>query len=80
MCHPEYVKFSTAHSLTGDKLLRGHLARRRGDLPHAEVGEAHHEVGRQQLLELRPDRLPQLLSLLQARRDRLEKVKDKTVI
>ena len=59
-------------SLTGDELLRRHLPRRRGDLPHAEVGEADDEVGREELLELRPDRLPQLLRLLQARRDWLQ--------
>ena len=58
--------------LTCDELLRRHLAGRGGYLPHAEVGEADHEVGRQQLLELRPDRLPQLLGLLQARRERLQ--------
>ena len=59
-------------ALTCDELLGRHLPRRRGDLPHAEVGEADDEVGREELLELRPDRLPQLLRLLQARRDRLE--------
>ena len=69
MCHPVYVKFSTTHSLTGDKLLRGDLSRRRGDLPHAEVGQSHHEVRREQLLELRVYRLLELLRLLEAWRE-----------